>query len=324
MQLALISTRPSGQLLKWVGNKFRFANEIVSYFPQEFGTYIEPFLGTGAILATLQPQRAIASDTLKPLIDLWEMVQNDPNSVASYYEKMWREFHKSRISTYEKVKSGYNRTPNPLDLLFLSRTCYGGVVRFTKNGTISTPIGPHNPIPPQKFYERMVEWHERVRHAHFECSDYKIIIRKAKRGDLVYCDPPYSDSQSILYGAQTFRLSELFDEIAEAKQRGACVALSIDGIKKSGSKNIDLSVPGGLFEEEVFIDCGHSMLRRFQKDGLTMVGERVKERLLLTWRHDYSAKEFRPFRQNLITDENSIHLPNVEHVYQATQVGTAQ
>ncbi len=41
------------QLLKWIGNKQRFAHEIVSYFPRQFGTYYEPFLGSGAVLATL-------------------------------------------------------------------------------------------------------------------------------------------------------------------------------------------------------------------------------------------------------------------------------
>lgn len=32
------------QLLKWVGNKQRFANEIIRYFPSEFNCFYEPFL----------------------------------------------------------------------------------------------------------------------------------------------------------------------------------------------------------------------------------------------------------------------------------------
>jgi DNA adenine methylase len=52
------------QLLKWIGNKQRFAHEIVSYFPGRFGNYVEPFLGSGAVLATLAPERAIGSDCL--------------------------------------------------------------------------------------------------------------------------------------------------------------------------------------------------------------------------------------------------------------------
>ena len=43
------------QLLKWIGNKQRFAHEIVSLFPERFGAYYEPFLGSGAVLGTLNP-----------------------------------------------------------------------------------------------------------------------------------------------------------------------------------------------------------------------------------------------------------------------------
>ena len=44
------------QLLKWVGNKQRFAHEIVSYFPDRFGTYFEPFLGSGGVLGPWRPK----------------------------------------------------------------------------------------------------------------------------------------------------------------------------------------------------------------------------------------------------------------------------
>ena len=60
------------QLLKWIGNKQRFAHEIISYFPKHFGTYYEPFIGSGAVLGTLGPERAVASDMLEPLIGIWQ------------------------------------------------------------------------------------------------------------------------------------------------------------------------------------------------------------------------------------------------------------
>lgn len=52
-------TPPKFQLLKWIGNKHRFALHIVSYFPTSFRRYYEPFLGSGAILATLAPKDAL-------------------------------------------------------------------------------------------------------------------------------------------------------------------------------------------------------------------------------------------------------------------------
>ena len=282
-QLSLIPTRPKGQLMKWVGNKFRYANEIVSYFPSDFNTFYEPFVGTGAVLATLQPERAVAGDTLKPLIELWSLVKSDPEEVLNHYEENWHAFQNDKKPTYESVRDSFNLSPNALDLLFISRTCYGGVMRFTKEGKISTPIGPHNPISPESFARSLYEWRDRVLGSEFILADYKELISQADKGDLVYCDPPYKDSQTILYGAQSFNLDELYESITDAKQRGAKIALSIDGVKKSGDKNIELGIPEGLFEKEVFIDCGHSMLRRFQKNGETMTGEQVKDRLLLTW-----------------------------------------
>jgi DNA adenine methylase len=63
------------------------------------------------------------------------------------------------------------------------------------------------------------------------------------------------------------------------------VALSIDGTKKSGKHKVDLPIPPGLFEKEVFIDCGRSMLRRFQMDGQTLEEEHVTDRLLLTYKN---------------------------------------
>ena len=64
------SKTPPPQLLKWVGNKQRYAPLITSFFPKEYNRYIEPFMGTGAILATVYPTKGIAGDTLKPLIEI--------------------------------------------------------------------------------------------------------------------------------------------------------------------------------------------------------------------------------------------------------------
>ena len=59
------------QLLKWIGNKQRFAHEIISYFPESINTYYEPFIGSGAVLGTLSPEKGVASDSFKPLIEIF-------------------------------------------------------------------------------------------------------------------------------------------------------------------------------------------------------------------------------------------------------------
>lgn len=99
----------------------------------------------------------------------------------------------------------------------------------------------------------------------------------------MYCDPPYTHSQAILYGGQDFELARLMDEIASCKARGVRVALSIDGQKKSGRVKCHLDIPDGLFDREVLLNCGRSMLRRFQREGESLEDDVVHDRLLLTY-----------------------------------------
>lgn len=276
---------PKTQLLKWIGNKQKFAVEITRYFPINFHRYFEPFLGSGAILATVAPSQGFASDTFKPLIEIWQKLASKPSELIEWYAQRRNRIGKEKKElVYESVKASYNSNPNGADFLFLSRSCYGGVVRFRKSdGYMSTPCGVHTPIPVEAFIERVKDWKKRIKNVCFEHVDFKEAFALSKKGDLVYCDPPYSHSQSILYGAQDFRLEELFFEIAKAKSRGVRIALSIDGHKKSGNSKCDIPVPDGLFKNEIYVNCGRSMLRRFQLEGQSLEDELVSDRLLLTY-----------------------------------------
>ena len=273
------------QLLKWVGNKQRFAHEIASYFPAKFGTYFEPFLGSGAVVATLAPERAVGSDNFGPLMEIWKALKSDPRMLKQWYAERWHAMMSGeRATEYEKIKASYNAEPSGADLVFLCRSCYGGVVRFRKvDGYMSTPCGPHMPISPDAFSQRVDVWHQRTIGTDFVLMDYREAFDMAKPKDLIYCDPPYSNSQTILYGAQSFSLEQLFEDIDRCKSRGVYVALSIDGTKRSGNLVCDVPVPQGLFEQEAFVDCGRSMLKRFQMEGRTLESEAVTDRLLLNY-----------------------------------------
>jgi len=275
----------STQLLKWVGNKQRFAHEIVGSFPDKFNRYYEPFLGSGAILSTLSPLDAFASDAFPALIEIFKTLKDDPDTLKDWYKQRWLIAHDDfKKDGYEKIKASYNSNPNGADLLFLCRACYGGVVRFRKaDGYMSTPCGVHDPVKPESFNKRTDLWNKRVQNTQFELMDYRDSMRMAKKGDLIYCDPPYKHSQAILYGGQGFKLEELFEEIEQCKKRGVYVALSIDGTKKSGKMNCELPIPEGLFEEEIYVNVGRSMLKRFQMGGQTLENELVSDRLLLTY-----------------------------------------
>ena len=272
-------------LLKWIGNKQRLAHKITSYFPEPIGTYFEPFLGSGAVLGTLAPKVAVATDSFAPLIEIWTALHFQPELLKEWYIQRWRAMTSGeKKEVYERIRESYNSNPNGADLLFLSRSCYGGVIRFRQvDGYMSTPCGAHKPILPDTFNRRVDEWHERTKGARFEVMEFEESMDMAKAGDMVYCDPPYSYSQSILYGAQSFSLDRLFQAIVDCKSRGVYVALSIDGTKKSGQFVCDVPLPDDLFEREVFIDAGQSMLKRFQMKGHSLKSELVRERLLLTY-----------------------------------------
>ena len=273
------------QLLKWIGNKQRFAHEIIEFFPERFGTYFEPFLGSGAILGTLAPPRAIGTDILEPLVQIWCALKEDPEQLKDWYRARYERAidGSGKVEAYEAIKASYNSKPNGADLLFLARACYGGVVRFRRDGHLSTPCGSHAPVSPASFYRRVDIWHERIRGTEFMVADFEETLDRAQRGDLVYCDPPYTCTQSILYGAQSFSLPRLFTAIERCKARGAQVALSIDGTKRSGEALCDVPIPSGLFEREAMVNCGRSMLRRFQRKGETLEDEIVRDRLLLSY-----------------------------------------
>jgi len=271
--------------LKWVGNKQRFAHELISYFPEQFGTYYEPFLGSAAVLATLAPPKAVASDVFEPLMEIWQALHDSPETLKQWYTERWNAMMSGdKVEGYERIKISYNKSPNGADLLFLCRACYGGVVRFRKvDGYMSTPCGIHNPISPEKFNKRADQWYRRTSGTLFRVGDYWEVLAEAKCGDMVYCDPPYTHSQGILYGAQSFSLVDLCETISACKKRGVYVALSIDGKKRSGTTVCNLPIPEGLFEREFFVNCGASMLKRFQMEGRSLTNHHVADRLLLTY-----------------------------------------
>lgn len=232
----------------------------------------------------MAPRKAEASDIFRPLVEIWKAVHSQPELVKHWYRERHALVAKlGKETAYSTVLDSYNQQANAGDLLFLSRSCYGGVVRFRmRDGFMSTPCGPHNLMPPDKFDLRINDWHLRLAGTEFFERSFEEAIDRAGEGDIVYCDPPYTHSQAILYGAQRFNLESMFEAIQSAKRRGAFVAVSIDGSKKSGNQLCDIPIPSGLFAREEMLVVGRSMLRRFQMEGETLEKEVVRDRLLLT------------------------------------------
>lgn len=280
-------------LLKWVGSKRKVAKEIISHFPSKFNNYYEPFVGSGAVLAELMDEKvtsefidfndSYASDSNKYLIEIFSYVKNNPQKIIEYYSKNIDHYMDNKVENYNLIRDRFNKEPNGLDFCLLSRTCYGGIIRFRKDGYMSTPVGPHKPINANKFAQRVNIWHQLIKNTQFNVIDYKEAIDRAKKDDVIYCDPPYTHSQNILYGSQEFNIEELWASIANAKSRGVKVLVSINGKRKSDSEDISVIPPKGLFKRALDIDVGVSMVDRLQNKGQKMTKSRVTDRLMLTY-----------------------------------------
>ena len=268
-------------LLKWIGNKQRFAETIISYMPEVFNDYYEPFLGSGAVMAQLLEadrsrmyphfEHAYGSDILPYLVEIFQMVKAEPSKLSDYYEKEISKYYENPDECYLQIRDRFNADHNALDFCLLSRTCYSGVIRFRKaDGYMSTPRGPHKPIAPSTFSKRLNIWSDLLENASFRCESFDMAMDRAKAGDVVYCDPPYTHSQGIIYGAQAFDIDMLWKKIRECKGRGVKVILSINGTRESKKKDISVIVPSDLFEREIYIDCGKSMIDRIQNSGHEM------------------------------------------------------
>lgn len=92
---------------------------------------------------------------------------------------------------------------------------------------MSTPRGPHKPIAPSTFSKRLNIWSDLLGKASFRCESFDMAMDRAKAGDVVYCDPPYTHSQGIIYGAQAFDIDILWKKIRECKGRGVKVILPL-------------------------------------------------------------------------------------------------
>lgn len=281
-------------LLKWIGNKQRFADTIVSYMPDSIADYYEPFLGSGAVMAELlnadatklfpHLNHAYGSDILPFLVDIFAITKENPQMIVDYYRKGITDYCLNPEEEYNNIRARFNAKHNPYDFILLSRTCYSGVIRFRKaDGYMSTPRGPHNPISPDSFETRVQQWNSLLQKASFRCESFEEAMDRPREGDVVYCDPPYTHSQNIIYGAQLFNIEVLWKKIAECKERGVKVILSINGSRESKKKDISITPPDRLFCRKLGVDCGTSMIDRLQNNGKEMIGKAVEDQLLLTW-----------------------------------------
>lgn len=164
------------------------------------GVWVEPFLGSGVVALNVAPRRALLADSNPHLIRFYQAVKDgtvDGSRTRRYLEREGDLLANQGQDYYYHVRDRFNSSGDPLDFLFLNRSCFNGVIRFNKRGGFNVPFG-HKP---QRFapayITKIVNQVECFRGAtelfdwRFACQDYRITLEEATENDYVYCDPPY-------------------------------------------------------------------------------------------------------------------------------------
>ncbi len=184
-------------IMKWAGGKARLAGQIAEAFgaPCE-GTYIEPFVGSGAVFLHLKAaglvNRAVLGDANDKLIEVHRAVRDDVDGLLGRFDELpqddWRE-------RYYEVREDYNNGPpkgtlHAARFVWLNRAGFNGLYRENKSGGFNVPVGRYSKLSiPSADHFRAVS--ELLQGVELVAGSFEDVMAEAGEGDHVYCDPPY-------------------------------------------------------------------------------------------------------------------------------------
>jgi len=233
----IISQKPK-PFVKWVGGKRQLLKqfkELGLYPPEGFNpnkaTYFEPFVGGGAVFLDLLPQKAVLSDMNQELIITYNVIKNDVKSLIKslkkykYDKEFFLKIRAQKIDELSDLKIASR-------FIYLNRTCFNGMYRVNNQGQFNVPFGKYNnPLICDE--ENLLKLSKTLKNIKILHQDYKQVLKKAKKGDFVYFDPPYypvnKTSSFTNYTKEAFlekEQEELRDTFVELHKRGCFVMLS--------------------------------------------------------------------------------------------------
>jgi DNA adenine methylase len=218
--------------LKWAGGKRLLLPQILPLLPsmEPDRRYFEPFLGAAAVYFALEPPRAVLSDLNAELIEAFSVVREEVDRVISRLRAFTND-----AECYYKVRSSRptSAAGRAARFIYLNKTCFNGLYRVNSQGEFNVPFGKHG----QKLVIcDVTQLHEAalaLKGAELTVSDFGATLRRAREGDLVYLDPPYTMAHTnngfIEYNARVFSWADQRRLAALARrlvQRGVRVAVS--------------------------------------------------------------------------------------------------
>lgn len=218
--------------VKWAGGKSQLMPQFEPLFPQrEYGLYVEPFVGGGAVFFHLLPPRAVLIDSNDELINFYLVVRDDLEALLQDLKK-----HENTAEYYYRIRAFDPGQLTPVErasrFLYLNKTGYNGLWRVNSRGQHNVPFGRYkNPKIVDEPNLRLVS--EALKRAEIICDDFSRVLDCADPGAFVYLDPPYhplSETANFTsYTPDAFeeddqrRLAEVFREL---DRRGCLVMLS--------------------------------------------------------------------------------------------------
>ncbi len=216
-------------LFRWPGGKRWLVPQLAELVPERIGTYYEPFFGAGALYFALRPPVAVLSDMNSELMAAYRAIRLAPTKVAAALSALPRD-----RESYYRVRSS-----NPMDptaraarLIFLTTLAFNGIYRVNRRGEFNVPYGGRE-YPSLGARGSLDPYAKALRGARISSGDFEQAVSRARSGDFVYLDPPYTVAHTnngfLRYNESIFswrdqqRLAALATEL---DKRGCAVIVS--------------------------------------------------------------------------------------------------
>ena len=258
-------------LVQYQGSKRIIAPEIVKFFPMSFDRLIEPFAGTCAI-TILAAARGLCNefwinDINEPLVNLMKECINNPLKLIDAYEEIWNgqfDEGENNIDYFYKIREEFNEgKKDSARMLFLLARVVKGAVRYNSNGELNQSCDKRRyGTKPNVIANNALAISNLLKDkTSFSNLDYKDVLSRAQKGDLVYMDPPYQgtskrDNTRDNRYIQGVEFDEFVEQLRGLNDRGIDYIVSYDG--KTGDKCIGETLPESLGLTHVYINAGVS------------------------------------------------------------------
>lgn len=220
--------------LKWAGGKYGLVEDIQRHLPPA-RKLVEPFVGAGSVFLNTDYDHYLLADINPDLINLYNLLKERPDEYISE-AKRWFVAENNRKEAYLDIRAEFNKTDDvmyrSLAFLYMNRFGFNGLCRYNKKGGFNVPFGSYKkPYFPEAELEFFAE---KAKKATFVCEGYQETFSRARKGSVVYCDPPYAPLSNTAnftsYAGNGFTLDDqaALADIAEraATERGIPVLIS--------------------------------------------------------------------------------------------------